>query len=180
MSTTLPADLSCPRCGAHVRTGSDWCTLCYTDLRPADQREPVAAPAAEPTEPTAGLPTPDLPVTATPTAVASTPAAPAALTPSVAPEQQARGKHARKPSPEEAAAEVAPGTPVPGKPSPEEVDALAAPLLARLAVEESGRPLGRLTGIADTSGKKAALMIGGGLTATLLLIALMALLGVIF
>lgn len=40
---------SCPRCGAHVRAGAQWCTLCYTDLRPAP--DPAPAPArAEPLE----------------------------------------------------------------------------------------------------------------------------------
>jgi hypothetical protein len=48
VSTTTPdADLRCPQCAAHVRAGSDWCTLCYADLRPAPA--PVAsAPAPEP------------------------------------------------------------------------------------------------------------------------------------
>jgi predicted RNA-binding Zn-ribbon protein involved in translation (DUF1610 family) len=26
--------VSCPRCGSTVRRGSDWCTLCFADLRP--------------------------------------------------------------------------------------------------------------------------------------------------
>jgi hypothetical protein len=32
--STSPA-LRCPRCSAQVSAGSDWCTLCYADLRPA-------------------------------------------------------------------------------------------------------------------------------------------------
>ncbi|MGH8890961.1 MAG: hypothetical protein ACRDV3_14530 [Acidothermaceae bacterium] len=35
----------CPRCAAMVRPGSQWCTLCYADLRPAPV--PVVEPAAE-------------------------------------------------------------------------------------------------------------------------------------
>lgn len=169
MSTTLPADLSCPRCGAHVRAGSDWCTLCYTDLRPADQRppaEPVAPPApaapADAVEPVPAVPAPDAPATATPTAVAATPAVPAALTPEVAPEQQARGKHAK---PAAAAA------------SPDETEALAAQLLAQLAVHESGSPLGRYSHLVDTPGKKVALMIGGAVGVLAILLVLMAVLG---
>ena len=155
MSTTLPADLSCPRCGAHVRTGSDWCTLCYTDLRPADQREPVPAEpvvVSDVAEPGASAPTvpdataPGVPAAATPTAVAATPAAPAAPTPSPAPEQQARGKHAKR------AAEA----------SPDDAEVLAAQLLAQLAVHESAAdPLGRYAGFVDTPGKKAVVIFLG-------------------
>lgn len=49
----MPPELSaCPACGAALRPGSPWCTLCYTDLRPPEQR-PVqpAAPAEEPPAP---------------------------------------------------------------------------------------------------------------------------------
>lgn len=34
VSTSTSQLLSCPRCHAHVRAGSQWCTLCYSDLRP--------------------------------------------------------------------------------------------------------------------------------------------------
>ena len=33
----------CPKCGAAVRFGDPWCTLCYADLRP-----PAASPAQPP------------------------------------------------------------------------------------------------------------------------------------
>jgi ribosomal protein S27AE len=36
-------DVRCPHCGALLRAGSPWCTLCFTDLRPAP--EPVAVTA---------------------------------------------------------------------------------------------------------------------------------------
>ncbi|HET9186686.1 MAG TPA: hypothetical protein VFN80_01925 [Acidothermaceae bacterium] len=45
--TTGAASDRCPRCAALVRPGSQWCTLCYADLRPAPPREPVPEP--EPT-----------------------------------------------------------------------------------------------------------------------------------
>ncbi len=43
--TTGAAPDRCPRCAALVRPGSQWCTLCYADLRPAPP-EPPAAPVA--------------------------------------------------------------------------------------------------------------------------------------
>ena len=47
----------CPRCGASVRTGSQWCTLCYADLRPQRQLEhPAVVAAAELGVPTALAP----------------------------------------------------------------------------------------------------------------------------
>jgi len=38
--------LRCPRCAALARPGSQWCTLCYADLRPPP--EPAFEPAPEP------------------------------------------------------------------------------------------------------------------------------------
>lgn len=35
---------ACPACGAALRPGAPWCTLCYADLRPAPEPEPVPAP----------------------------------------------------------------------------------------------------------------------------------------
>jgi hypothetical protein len=44
--------MSCPSCGAALRPGSPWCTLCYADLRPV---QPAAAmPAGVPTTPPLG------------------------------------------------------------------------------------------------------------------------------
>ena len=63
--TSVP---SCPRCGAHARAGAQWCTLCYTDLRPAPVRVEVPEPEPQPER-----------------ELVSVPAAPAA-----------RGKHARR------------------------------------------------------------------------------------
>jgi ribosomal protein S27AE len=47
-------EVRCPHCGALVRAASPWCTLCFTDLRPAP--EPVAV--REPSY--AGAPAPSL------------------------------------------------------------------------------------------------------------------------
>jgi hypothetical protein len=41
---TDEADVRCPRCQALVRPGSPWCTLCYTDLRPAPLPDPIPEP----------------------------------------------------------------------------------------------------------------------------------------
>ena len=43
----------CPACAAALRPGAPWCTLCYTDLRPAPEPEPGAVPRAVPTATTA-------------------------------------------------------------------------------------------------------------------------------
>jgi RNA polymerase subunit RPABC4/transcription elongation factor Spt4 len=45
---TDQADFRCPHCGALLRSGAQWCTLCYADLRPAPEPEPVAATVREP------------------------------------------------------------------------------------------------------------------------------------
>jgi ribosomal protein S27AE len=41
---TDQADVRCPHCGALLRAGSPWCSLCFTDLRPAPEPEPVQEP----------------------------------------------------------------------------------------------------------------------------------------
>jgi hypothetical protein len=55
VSTSTSQDLRCPRCLAFVRAGSDWCTLCYTDLRPAP---PTPEPAGSAPEPAGSAPEP--------------------------------------------------------------------------------------------------------------------------
>jgi RNA polymerase subunit RPABC4/transcription elongation factor Spt4 len=45
---TDQADTRCPHCGALLRSGAQWCTLCYADLRPKPEPEPVAVSAGEP------------------------------------------------------------------------------------------------------------------------------------
>ena len=46
----------CPTCGAAVKAGDPWCTLCYADLRPPvaappPRRDPLASPAGPPRDP---------------------------------------------------------------------------------------------------------------------------------
>jgi len=38
-------DVRCPHCGALLRAGSPWCTLCFTDLRPAPEPVVVKEPS---------------------------------------------------------------------------------------------------------------------------------------
>lgn len=45
----------CPGCGASVRAGDPWCTLCWTDLRPAPP-PPPPAPAPAPVAPPGSVP----------------------------------------------------------------------------------------------------------------------------
>jgi hypothetical protein len=49
MTTDVPATDRCPKCGAAVRFGDPWCTLCYTDLRPPAPPTPEPAPEPLPT-----------------------------------------------------------------------------------------------------------------------------------
>jgi RNA polymerase subunit RPABC4/transcription elongation factor Spt4 len=42
------ADFRCPHCSALLRAGAQWCTLCYADLRPKPEPEPVAVSAGTP------------------------------------------------------------------------------------------------------------------------------------
>ena len=46
----------CPRCGAAVRDGDPWCTLCYADLRPPAPAAPPVPPAPSEAEPGAADP----------------------------------------------------------------------------------------------------------------------------
>jgi hypothetical protein len=60
---TAPGPDRCPRCGAAVKPGDPWCTLCYADLRPpAAPVDPPAAVAAAPTYDPLSDPLPAAPV----------------------------------------------------------------------------------------------------------------------
>ena len=156
MSTsTSPNAVRCPRCSAHVRTGSDWCTLCYADLRPAPPvAEPVAALEPEPL--TAPVEPVSLPVAATGEAVDVVPAAPVG-----------RGKHAKRTSTAALGA-------------PPEVEALADQMLAELAATRSGDRLSSMVSALDQPGKKIGFIIGGAIGATCLLFIVMTILGAVF
>ncbi len=56
--TTGAAPGRCPRCAALVRPGSQWCTLCYADLRPAPA-EPEPQPELEPAPSQHSVPPPN-------------------------------------------------------------------------------------------------------------------------
>ena len=156
MSTsTSPNAVRCPRCSAHVRTGSDWCTLCYADLRPAppvvaavEAPEPAAVPA--PVEPV------DLPEAETVEAVEVAPVAPVG-----------RGKHAKR------ASTAAVG-------APPEVEALADQMLAELAATRSDDRLSSMVSALDEPGKKIGVIIGGAIGATCVLFIVMTILGAVF
>ena len=156
MSTsTSPNAVRCPRCSAHVRTGSDWCTLCYADLRPAP---PVAEPGAalEPEPLTAPVEPVDLPVTETVEAVDLAAVAPVG-----------RGKHAKR------ASTAALG-------APPEVEALADQMLAELAATRSNDRLSAMVSALDEPGKKIGFIIGGVIGATCLLFIVLTILGAVF
>lgn len=154
MSISTSPELRCPRCDALVRAGSDWCTLCYSDLREPAPAAAVAVPAAPDARPAVG------------------PADPPALLQRSAAAQQAgerpsrpRGKHAR----------TAPiGTAQAAALDPE---LRAEALVARLKAAESGNPFGRWSALLDSPGKKVAVMAGGAVLATSLLFLVMVALG---
>jgi hypothetical protein len=64
----------CPKCGASVRSGAQWCTLCYADLR-----APVPVPAAVPQAAATATATAPAPAAAPPTTPYAVPPAPAGL-----------------------------------------------------------------------------------------------------
>jgi hypothetical protein len=150
VSISTSPDVRCPRCSAHVRAGSDWCTLCYADLRPA---------AAEPVAPVP-TPVPPDPAEAAPEQGGPTEQPPAG-----------RGKHARKgPAYDDGdvtAAAVA------------RANALADQLLAELAATEGKNPLGPLAGFLDSTGKRVALILGATATVICLILLLMAGIGLL-
>ena len=179
MSTAAPGSVStdprCPRCAAHVRVGADWCTLCYTDLRPApanlrpmtvasDLGGPVPAHgdlvATATTSDTAALLTKGLAAQQA-SAEQGPPDAGALTSTTTSAPQRPRGKHARAAQPA-----VDP-------------EVLAAQMVAELAAAESGSPLGRFESLLDTPGKKIVAMVGGAVAATALFFCLLALMGLL-
>jgi hypothetical protein len=144
--STSPA-LRCPRCSAQVFAGSDWCTLCYADLRPAPPAPPE--PAAPPVD------------------RAPAPAPVGAAVNGETPDQPGRrGKHARP----------APAGAVGGAGSTSgasaEAAALADRLLAELAASGADNPLGVLTTVLDTRAKRmaAGASAAGAVTCVLILL----------
>jgi hypothetical protein len=155
-TTSTDAALRCPQCAAHVRAGSEWCTLCYADLRPAPQGAQVPDEPAEDVH-------------------AGTPAIERVETlPAVLPESAVGGEADAAPAPRRGKHAKHAATA-----STSETEAIAAQLLARLAAEESSVPLGRLTELTDTPGKKVGLIIGGGVTFLLVCLTLMTIIGLV-
>ena len=154
-TSTSPNAVRCPRCSAHVRTGSDWCTLCYADLRPAPPvAEPVAALEPEPL--TAPVEPADLPLAETDEVVDLVPAV-----------SVGRGKHAKR------ASTAAVG-------APPEIEALADQMLAELAATRSNDRLSSMVSALDEPGKKIGFIIGGVIGATCLLFIVLTILGAVF
>jgi hypothetical protein len=154
VSTSTAPSLRCPRCSATLRAGTEWCSLCYADLRPREESAPAPANLdVRPASPKDAA----SPVERQPVPPVESPAGP----------QPSRrgGKHAKQP---EFGAVTAPT---------DEVERLADQLLAELAATEGGSPLGAASGLVDSSGKRVALMVGGGLGILLLLFVLMAVAG---
>lgn len=139
MSTSTAPSVRCPRCSAHLRAGSDWCSLCYADLRPAPEPPP-------------------------------TPVAPPASVESPEPTARPRGRHARR----------APASEEKATTSPDDVEVLAAQMLAELAASEQKSPLGPMAGLVDSTQKKVGLMVGGAVAAMCVMFIVMFLLGSLF
>jgi hypothetical protein len=140
-----------------LRAGTEWCSLCYADLRPRE--EPAlhspADPDLTPVQPIdqAEMAEHDSVAGAPPVGVQPTPSG---------------GKHARHAKKPEFGAVTAPT---------DEVERLADQLLAELAATEGGSPLGAASGLVDSTGKRIALVLGVGLGILVLLILVMAVVG---
>ena len=83
MTADLPVADRCPKCGAAVRVGDPWCTLCYADLRPP---APEPEPAPPPSAPEPGVPgVPGVPAVPHPMLPESGPGVPPGFDPLTAP-----------------------------------------------------------------------------------------------
>lgn len=143
----------CPRCDAHLGASSDWCTLCFLDLRPA---------------------LPALPALPAPSAPSASPALESDNVPG------SRGRHVRPPATAPAPTATATATVSGPGPAGETLTEEAVELmLAQLAAEVSGVPLGRVLDQLATPGRKIALMVGGSIALTVVVVLLMAAAGVL-
>ncbi len=141
---------TCPRCGAHARSDAEWCSLCYADLRPA----PVPVPVSDPPGPV--------------TSAADVPAVATARHRAGAGDL---GEDGAKDGPADD------GTTVEGLTvaQAESTDAM----LAILAIESRSDTLAGLGTRFGSNGQKVALMVGAFVGVTVVLFALMALLGLL-
>jgi RNA polymerase subunit RPABC4/transcription elongation factor Spt4 len=165
----------CPRCAALVRPGSQWCTLCYADLRPA----PVALPPAAPQ-----------PATAVATHGVSPSGPGSGFDPLTAPlalldqdgDEPPRGRHA---APERLAAPAAPaGWPCLKCGDLVAIDDSACPSCGAKFLEnlDSDTSLHRLRlNTGQVSGQlKVLVMVGGSIGLLVVLLGLMYLVGMVF
>jgi hypothetical protein len=60
MTAELPGHDRCPQCGAAIRPGAPFCTLCHADLRPKPEPEPLPLPALDVDPPAAPAYTPSV------------------------------------------------------------------------------------------------------------------------
>jgi hypothetical protein len=58
MTADFPMTDRCPKCGAAVRFGDPWCTLCYADLRPPAPPPPPSPAPSPVVDPPAYIPPP--------------------------------------------------------------------------------------------------------------------------
>ena len=154
MSTSLSQTVRCPQCSAQVRTGTDWCTLCFANLRPAPAVS--AAPVTPQPEP----------VAESATGCADEPARESVFG-ELAAAPLRRGKHSRSQTSDTAAIAV-------------NVDALAEQMLAELAASYSGNVLGPAAFLVNTRAKRAGVTIGGALLASMLILLVATVLGKVF
>jgi hypothetical protein len=169
----------CPRCGAHLRPGAQWCGLCHANLRATTVR--AAAPAAAGvTVPVAALDLAEVSVTLqetpVPTAVASGGPDPiTAVEPAPVP-AAGRGKHARP----DAAEEPPPPPPAPGRGRRAlavDEDALGTEAMLALLAVESSKPLHGLAGRLDSNATRVGVMAGGIVLFSALIFVVMAVIG---
>jgi hypothetical protein len=154
VSTSTAPSLRCPRCSATLRAGSEWCSLCFADLRPREPEPVLAGPPASivavDADAVPGLSEPEGPLT--------TVTAP-----------RAGGKHAKRAEP------AVFGAAAPTDQA--EVERLADWMLVELAAAEGGNPIGAASALVDSTPKRALVMVGGSIAAMALLFIVMAVAG---
>ena len=166
---TPPAGTRCPSCAATLRPGAPWCTLCYTDLRPP---APVPPPAAPPTGP---------PPTGPPNAPHTTAYGPVALDPLTAPFEALTQPQEEQPAPQAlppTASWPCASCGAANALTDSACSACGAGFLAGL--RESEGPLLELPVVGDLGALSRGQRLGLAAGVVLVVIALVALLGVLF
>ncbi|MGZ4625964.1 MAG: hypothetical protein ACXV3S_06695 [Kineosporiaceae bacterium] len=157
-------DARCPQCGAHVRAAADWCSLCYAGLRPAPEPAPVPAPEIAPADKTA--------------AAGALPPKLAARPQQATDGEAASGRHARRVAVTATTDfAVTDTTDTADKSGESAEDALGADAMLAMLAAESGSPLGGAAGRLTSPGVRVGVMIGGVVLVSLVLLAVMMLVG---